>query len=243
MQKNDIKAIYNTVAAGSSTCICENVCGEEPDEANLGLSCGNPVAIAGLKEGETVLDLGSGAGFDCFQASSRVKDSGKVIGIDFSPDMIQKANSIARRRNIRNTAFIIGDIENIPVDSETVDLVMSNCVLNLVSDKESVFREIFRVLKKGGRIAISDIALSQPLPDHIQHQSPCLFSAITVTRYESMLSLLGYGNIRFVRKNIGSCFSEDAADPLGASVSRAFQIAAVQPDAFIVNVDIQAIKP
>jgi arsenite methyltransferase len=139
-----------------------------PGEANLGLGCGNPIGMADLKPGETVLDLGSGAGFDAFLAANRVGDSGKVIGVDMTPEMVQKARANAANLNISNTDFRLGEIERLPVSDSSVDVVISNCVINLSPDKSAVFGEIYRSLKPGGRIVISDILRSGEMPEEIR---------------------------------------------------------------------------
>jgi arsenite methyltransferase len=139
-----------------------------PGEANLGLGCGNPIGIAELRKGETVLDLGSGAGFDAFLAAKKVGRSGKVIGVDMTPEMIEKAEDNAAKLGIPNVEFRFGEIEKIPVEDDSVDVVISNCVINLSPDKSSVFREIHRTLRPGGRITISDILRSGEIPKEIK---------------------------------------------------------------------------
>ena len=138
-----------------------------PGEANLGLGCGNPIGIAGLNEGETVLDLGSGAGFDAFLAAKKVGVSGRVIGVDMTTAMVEKARANARRLNAPNVEFRLGEIENLPVEDNSVDIVISNCVINLSPEKTAVFREMLRTLKPGGRICISDILRSGEIPQEI----------------------------------------------------------------------------
>ena len=140
-----------------------------PGEANLGLGCGNPISLADLKTGETVLDLGSGAGFDVFLAAKRVGDSGKVIGVDMTQEMVQKAKTVAERLNVTNTDFRLGKIEKLPVSDSSVDVVISNCVINLSPDKSAVFGEIYRALKPGGRIIISDILRRGEIPEEIRN--------------------------------------------------------------------------
>ncbi|MEC2078742.1 arsenite methyltransferase, partial [Metabacillus fastidiosus] len=152
-----------------------------PNGANMGLGCGNPQAIADLKEGETVLDLGSGGGFDCFLAAPKVGVNGKVIGVDMTPEMITKARTNAEKPQFKHVEFRLGEIEHLPVADSTVDVIISNCVINLSPNKEQVFKETYRVLKKGGRLAISDIVLSAELPvemkENMKLYSGCIAGA------------------------------------------------------------------
>lgn len=173
-----------------------------PEGANLGLGCGNPVALASLKAGETVLDLGSGAGFDCFLASSRVGENGRVIGVDMTPDMLEKARSNAGKGNYNNVEFRLGEIENLPVADNAVDAIISNCVINLSPDKAKVFSEAFRVLKPGGRLMVSDIVLLKELPgsikDSIQAYIGCLSGALLKADYLGAITAAGFQNVEIV---------------------------------------------
>jgi len=173
---------------------------DAPQGANLGLGCGNPQAIASLKAGETVLDLGSGGGFDCFLAARAVGPSGRVIGIDMTADMISLARKNSDRGGYANVEFRLGEIEHLPVANDSVDVIISNCVVNLSPDKPQVYREAFRVLKKGGRLAISDVVASAPIPEDVAKDiaaySACVAGASAVDEVSRMLTEAGFTRIR-----------------------------------------------
>jgi len=177
----------------------EDEMGKAPAGSNLGLGCGNPVVIASLKEGEVVLDLGSGAGFDAFLASPRVGKTGKVIGVDMTDEMLTKARENAKKGNYANVEFRKGDIENLPVDDNSVDAIISNCVINLAPDKEKVFKEAYRVLKAGGRLMISDVVLVKPLPEDLRNDKEllvgCVSGAILKQDYLDLLKKAGFADI------------------------------------------------
>ncbi|MBA7564147.1 Arsenite methyltransferase [subsurface metagenome] len=173
-----------------------------PEGANLGLGCGNPVALASLREGETVLDLGSGAGFDCFLAASKVGENGRVIGVDMTPEMLEKARENASKGKYTNVEFRLGEIENLPVADNSVDIVISNCVINLAPDKRRVFAEAFRVLKPGGRLMISDMVLLKELPDFIKKSIEayigCLSGAMMRDEYIGTIKTAGFQEVSII---------------------------------------------
>jgi ubiquinone/menaquinone biosynthesis C-methylase UbiE len=175
-----------------------------PEGANLGLGCGNPVALASLKEGETVLDLGSGAGLDCFLAARKVGRSGKVIGVDMTPEMIAKARENARESKFGNVEFRLGEIENLPVGDRTVDAVISNCVINLSPNKRRVFAEAFRTLKPGGRLLVSDIVLLKELPEVIRNSVEayvgCLSGAEMKDDYLKAIKQAGFEKVEIMEE-------------------------------------------
>ncbi|MBU2462412.1 arsenite methyltransferase [bacterium] len=237
--KRIVKEAYGKIAQGQEDCGC-GTCGPDtkefaksigyseeelkaiPDEANLALSCGNPTALASLKKGEVVLDLGSGAGFDCFLVASKVGPKGKVIGVDMTPPMIEKARENARKNGICNVEFKLGEIENLPVAETSVDVVISNCVINLSADKPKVFQDVYRVLKSGGRIAISDIALLKKLPKKIQENMKayvgCIAGAILIDEYKRIVEASGLKDVKITVKGTSNCILPDTKDPIGRAI-------------------------
>ena len=188
-----------------------------PEGANLGLGCGNPVALASLREGQTVLDLGSGAGFDCFLAAKAVGEKGRVIGVDMTPEMVKKAWENAKKGGYRNVEFRLGDIEYLPVIDNSVDVILSNCVVNLSPEKPKVFAEAFRVLKPGGKFTLSDVVLLRPLPPVLANSAAaylgCVAGASLKGDYLEMLSAAGFKDVRVVGEsqfNVGDM----TADPI-----------------------------
>jgi len=175
-----------------------------PEGSNLGLGCGNPVALASIKEGETVLDLGSGAGFDCFLAAEKVGPLGKVIGVDMTPEMINKAKENAKKGGYENVEFKLGEIEDLPVEDNSIDLIISNCVVNLSPDKDKVFKESFRVLKPGGRIMVSDLVLAKELPDFIKDDMAayvsCISGAVIKDNYLESIKKAGFEDIKILEE-------------------------------------------
>jgi len=175
------------------------------DGANLGLGCGNPVALASLMPGEIVVDLGSGGGFDCFLAAKQVGETGRVIGVDMTPDMLSRARMNAGKMKTTNVEFRLGEIEHLPVADNTADIIMSNCVINLSPEKLAVYREAFRILKSGGRLAISDIVATAALPADVQQNlalvSACVGGAATIDDTRSMLEEVGFKDIKITPKD------------------------------------------
>ncbi len=231
--RREVKKHYGEVALGGKSCCggtpsevnscCPKVGYTEeelsslPEEANLGLGCGNPVALASLKEGEVVLDLGSGAGVDVFLASRAVGDKGKVIGVDMTEEMVTKAWRNAEKGGYKNIEFRLGTIEELPLESSSVDAVISNCVINLSPDKAQVFREAYRVLRPGGRLMVSDIVLERELPewlrDSIEAYVGCLAGALKKEEYLDAIEAAGFQEVRIISS---ACVPFDTlwADPL-----------------------------
>lgn len=205
-----------------------------PEGSNMGLGCGNPQAIANLKTGETVLDLGSGGGFDCFLAARQVGDTGHVIGVDMTPEMISKARANAEKGNYRNVEFRLGEIENLPVADGTVDVIISNCVINLSPNKHRVFVEAYRALKPGGRLAISDVVAFAELPEDIQRDmalfTGCMAGASLISKVEEMLKTAGFQQIHIAPRDESKAFIQDWAP--GKAVTD-----------YVVSATIEAVKP
>ncbi len=221
-----------------------------PEGSNMGLSCGNPAAIAALKPGETVLDLGSGGGFDVFVAGRRVGEKGRAIGIDMTPEMLGKARkniiSYTKNTGFANVEFRLGEIEHLPVADASVDVVISNCVLNLSPDKSQVWRDIARVLRPGGRAAISDIALVQPLPESLVHSIAalvgCVAGAVEIRETERLIREAGLETVEIVRKPEAIAAMTDGNDPLFREVLAALPAGSTLTD-YVTSVAITARKP
>jgi SAM-dependent methyltransferase len=220
-----------------------------PEGANMGLSCGNPTAVALLREGETVLDLGAGGGFDCFIAGAKVGARGRVIGVDMTPEMLRKARgniaSYAQQTGFSNVEFRLGEIEHLPVADASVDVVISNCVLNLSPDKPQVWREIARVLKPGGRVAVSDLALLKPLPDAVRADLEalvgCVAGAVLVdeTRAQAVAAGLRQVFLRAKPEYIDAMTNWE--DPLYQRIVAALP-AGSRPSEYITSLDVTAVK-
>jgi SAM-dependent methyltransferase len=223
--------------------------GAVPDGANLGLGCGNPVAIASLKEGETVLDLGSGAGFDCFLAANAVGEKGGVIGVDMTPEMVERARENARKGGYRNVSFKLGEIEDLPVEANSVDVVISNCVINLSPDKPKVFSEAFRALKPGGRLMVSDLVLLKALPRAILESAEayvgCIGGAAAKEDYLSAIKAAGFKDVAVVGEKAVSV-GLLANDPSAQAVAKSL---AITPEMIrdlegaVASVQVSAVKP
>lgn len=175
-----------------------------PAESIMGLGCGNPTAIASLKEGETVVDLGAGGGLDVFLAATKIGDTGKAIGVDMTPSMVDLARSNAENNDITNVEFRLGEIENLPIADNTADVIISNCVINLSPEKQRVFNEAYRVLKPGGRLAISDLVLLKPLPESVRNNkkllAACVAGAELKDNYINMIEKSGFRDIKVTEK-------------------------------------------
>ena len=223
--KRIVRKRYGNVAKNSSSCCassdscrgCTPVTSEDisrkigysekelssvPEGANLGLGCGNPIALASLKEGETVLDLGSGAGFDCFLAASKVGKKGKVIGVDMTPEMLDKGRTNAKKGKYTNVEFRLGEIENLPVADQSVNVIISNCVINLSPNKRQVFKEAYRVLAPNGRLIVSDIVLLDELPkelkENAQAYTSCISGAELKEEYLNLMKEAGFKEVKVI---------------------------------------------
>jgi len=220
-----------------------------PRGANLGLGCGNPVALASLKEGETVLDLGSGAGFDCFLAAKRVGKEGRVIGVDMTPEMIDKARENARKGKYKNVEFRLGEIENLPVADGTVDVVISNCVINLSSNKRRVFEEAFRALKPNGRLMISDIVVLKKLPESVrksvQAYVGCISGAEMKEKYLRLVSEAGFEKIKVIEENYFP-IENMVSDPTAQAIMKTSEIPLEKAKKMlnsVASIKVSALKP
>lgn len=266
--RDTVREGYAAIATGRSACCCGGSCGTSdptrlaesigyttqslanlPDGANMGLSCGNPVVIAALKEGQVVLDLGSGGGFDVFQAGQIVKTAGRVIGVDMTPEMLAKARKnidfYQQNTGLDNVEFRLGEIEHLPVADGIVDVVLSNCVINLSPDKPQVWREVFRVLKPGGNVSVSDLALLKPLPENIRKMAAalvgCVAGAALAEDTRSMLESAGFRSIVLTPKPDYVRSMQNWNDPLYRQIAEALPKGEDLAD-YIVSLSIEAAK-
>ncbi|MBF0458058.1 MAG: arsenite methyltransferase [Nitrospirae bacterium] len=227
-KSGDAKSLSHAI--GYSAAETESV----PEGANMGLGCGNPQAIASLRAGEIVVDLGSGGGFDCFLAARQVGANGHVIGIDMTPDMVSKARSNANKGEYQNVEFRLGEIENMPIADATANVIISNCVINLSPDKHRVFSESYRILKPGGRLAIADIVAFAELPEEIRKDmalfTGCMAGASLVREIEEMLRSIGFQQIRVSPNDESKSFISGWA--LGVAITD-----------YVVSATIEAVKP
>jgi len=250
-------------AAKRESCCCNSECNENyekigyskaeletiPEDAAFSLGCGNPVALASLKEGETVLDLGSGGGLDCFLAAKKVGEKGRVIGVDMTPEMIDKARENCRKGRYKNVEFRLGEIENLPVADNTVDVIISNCVINLSPNKKRVFEEAFRVLKPGGRLMISDIVLLKELPKKIKENEQayvgCVSGAVMKEQYLEVIKNVGFQDVKVVEEAhfpidfvINNPSTEAIMKDYGISLEEAKEYASS-----VASIKVYAVKP
>ncbi len=226
--KSALRKRYGALAVLNEPCFDSSCCSSSPTQEsglpyealNVGASCGTPLAHAEVREGQTVLDLGSGGGIDVFRASKLVGENGRVLGLDATPEMVFRARETAKKHNYQNVEFRLGEIEHMPIDGDTVDLVISNCVLNLVPDKALALKEVYRVLKPGGKIAISDMIATQENLRVIKPEewAECISGAVTLDEYKGILEQTGFVDIRFL----------DESHPINQEmVSRGLQVKSV----------------
>jgi len=272
--KKAVRDRYGRIAESEATCGCsprgqvQSCCGPQmaagdiavklgyseadlsglPDGANMGLGCGNPVALASLAEGEVVLDLGSGGGVDCFIAAKQVGKTGRVIGVDMTPEMIEKARANAKRGGFDNVEFRMGEIENLPVEDGTVNAVISNCVINLSPDKPRVFREAYRTLSPGGRLMVSDIVLLRDLPDEIKGSldayTACVAGALSKDDYINGIKAAGFEDVTVVSETI---YPTEwlMADPSISQMAEEAKTAGIVDDGrpYAASIKVKATKP
>ena len=220
-----------------------------PEGANMGLSCGNPTAIANLKPGQVVLDLGSGGGFDVFIAAKKLGPNGRAIGVDMTPEMVSKARAgipkFTEKTGLSNVEFRLGEIEHLPVADGSVDVVISNCVINLSPDKQQVWREVARVLRGGGKACVSDIALKKPLPEQVLKSASalvgCVAGAVLIDETISMARQAGLKNIEVAEKKYNLDVMVDGNDPLYSQAKELLPEGTKISD-YIVSIDITAFK-
>ena len=262
--RETVRKGYAEIAKGKSNCCCGSSLPDKfadaigytneelqilPDGANMGLSCGNPTAVANLKSGQVVLDLGSGGGFDVFIAAKKVGANGKSIGVDMTPEMLGKARAgiskFTKKTGLVNVEFRLGEIEHLPVADNSIDVVISNCVINLSPDKQQVWNEIARVLKPGGKACISDLALNKPLPDEILKSAAalvsCVAGAVLVDETIKMAQQAGLAHIQIDEQMYSIDVMADCNDPLYRQVKEALPCGAKLSD-YIVSVNVTAFK-
>jgi SAM-dependent methyltransferase len=246
--REEVRRRYGASASGKSSC-ADDCCtstnaadlgysvedtAAAPEAADLGLGCGNPLAIASLKNGQIVLDLGSGAGFDCFLAARAVGETGRVIGVDMTHEMLSKARENAQRNGFANVEFRLGEIEALPVANNSVDVIISNCVINLSPEKQRVFNEAFRVLKPGGRLAVADMVATAPLPDDIKADwaayTGCMSGASQIVELERMLQASGFKDIKVAPKDSSRSFIRE-------------WLPGKRIEDYLISATIEAVKP
>jgi len=268
MKKEEIREIvregYAEIAQKGSSCCSQPALAEDisrkigysdeelgsvPQGANLGLGCGNPVALASLAEGETVLDLGSGAGFDSFLAANKVGLSGKIIGVDMTPEMIDKARANAQEGGYKNVEFRLGEIENIPAADNSVDVIISNCVINLSPDKKRVFSEAFRVLKHGGRLMVSDVVLLKELPNFIRESVAayvgCISGALMKDDYLETIGEAGFQEVQVLDETLFpiDCIANDPTVKAIINKVKATKEDIKNIENSVASIKVQGIKP
>ncbi len=267
-KKKAVRESYARVAKQNGSCCSSTCCGtakpkeiskkigysEEdlqavPSGSNLGLGCGNPIALASIKTEEIVLDLGSGAGFDCFLASNKVGPKGRIIGVDMTEEMVARARENASKGGYKNVEFRLGEIEKLSIKDNTIDLIISNCVINLVPNKERAFKEAFRVLKPGGRLMVSDIVLLKKLPDFVKESIEayvgCVSGAATKDRYLKAINSAGFKDVKVIDESV---FPLDCmtSDPTGQAILKSLKGSSEQlkeVEGSISSIKVSGIKP